>query len=65
MIAHPQLAMHAVNTPDLPKPDSIHADELGTWLGEEISQARYAIKKTVCCHPLILNDDFHVCHPDF
>ncbi|KAJ6563258.1 hypothetical protein B0H10DRAFT_1966155 [Mycena sp. CBHHK59/15] len=41
------LAMHTVNTPDLPKPDSIHADELGTWLGEEISQARYAIKKTI------------------
>ncbi|KAJ7775834.1 hypothetical protein B0H14DRAFT_3164506 [Mycena olivaceomarginata] len=33
--------------PDLPNADSIHADELGTWLGEEISQARYAIKKKI------------------
>ncbi|KAJ7343867.1 hypothetical protein DFH08DRAFT_1009002 [Mycena albidolilacea] len=41
------LAMRAVNTPDLPNADSIHADELGTWLGEEISQARYAIKKKI------------------
>jgi hypothetical protein len=45
--------MRAVNTPDLPNADSIHADELGTWLGEEISQARYAIKKKVIvnCFP--------------
>ncbi|KAJ7768069.1 hypothetical protein DFH07DRAFT_769285 [Mycena maculata] len=41
------LAMHTVNTPDLPKADSIHADELGTWLDKESSQACYAIKKTI------------------
>ena len=39
--------MRAVGTPDLPDPDSVHIDELITWLGEEISQARYAIKKKV------------------
>ncbi|KAJ7078982.1 hypothetical protein C8R43DRAFT_965920 [Mycena crocata] len=39
------LAMRAVNTPDLPSADSIHVDELSSWLGDEISQARYAIKK--------------------
>ncbi|KAJ7243118.1 hypothetical protein B0H12DRAFT_1074097 [Mycena haematopus] len=41
------LAMRAVSTPDLPDSDSVHVDELMAWLGEEISQARYAIKKKI------------------
>ncbi|KAJ7144227.1 hypothetical protein C8R44DRAFT_846145 [Mycena epipterygia] len=41
------LAMRAVGTPDLPDSDSVHVDELTAWLGEEISQARYAIKKKI------------------
>ncbi|KAJ7208510.1 hypothetical protein GGX14DRAFT_395666 [Mycena pura] len=41
------LAMHNANTPDLPGPDGIQHDELLAWLGEEISQARYVIKKTI------------------
>ncbi|KAJ7209292.1 hypothetical protein GGX14DRAFT_395398 [Mycena pura] len=41
------VAMRAVGTPDLPDSDSVHVDELITWLGEEISQARYAIKKKI------------------
>ncbi|KAJ7235143.1 hypothetical protein B0H12DRAFT_1238825 [Mycena haematopus] len=41
------LAMRAANTPDLPNPDSVHVDELVTWLSEEISQARYAMKKKI------------------
>jgi hypothetical protein len=43
--------MRAAGTPDLPDSDSVHVDELTAWLGEEISQARYAIKKKVCDHP--------------
>ena len=39
--------MRASGTPDLPGSDSVHVDELITWLSEEISQARYAIKKKV------------------
>ncbi|KAJ7852594.1 hypothetical protein B0H13DRAFT_1904495 [Mycena leptocephala] len=41
------LAMRAAGTPDLPDSDSVHVDELTAWLGEEISQARYAIKKKI------------------
>ncbi|KAJ7092341.1 hypothetical protein B0H15DRAFT_833587 [Mycena belliarum] len=41
------LAMRAASTPDLPDSDSVHVDELTAWLGEEISQARYAIKKKI------------------
>ncbi|KAF7344328.1 hypothetical protein MSAN_01913700 [Mycena sanguinolenta] len=40
-------AMRAVGTADLPDADSIHVDELITWLGEEVSQARYAIKRKI------------------
>jgi hypothetical protein len=42
--------MRAVATPDLPNSDSVHVDELVAWLNEEISQARYAIKKKVRYH---------------
>ncbi|KAJ7438297.1 hypothetical protein B0H11DRAFT_2206218 [Mycena galericulata] len=41
------LAMRAVGTSDLPNADSIHVDELNSWLGDEVSQARYAIKKKI------------------
>ncbi|KAJ6511060.1 hypothetical protein C8R45DRAFT_1162480 [Mycena sanguinolenta] len=44
------LAMRAVATPDLPNSDSVHVDELVAWLNEEISQARYAIKKKINEH---------------
>ncbi|KAJ6482711.1 hypothetical protein C8R45DRAFT_307051 [Mycena sanguinolenta] len=41
------VAMRASNIPDLPDADSVHIDELAAWLGEEISQARYAVKKKI------------------
>ncbi|KAJ7456257.1 hypothetical protein B0H11DRAFT_1925788 [Mycena galericulata] len=41
------VAMRSVGTPELPDSDSVHVDELVAWLNEEISQARYAIKKKI------------------
>ncbi|KAJ7800654.1 hypothetical protein B0H14DRAFT_3784920 [Mycena olivaceomarginata] len=41
------LVMRAVATLDLLNSDSVHVDELVAWLNEEISQARYAIKKKI------------------